>query len=349
MKETAIVTGCAGFIGHFLVERLIRDGWRVVGIDNLSRRGSVANLQFLKTGCGDDFRFEHCDIRDYNRVERIFAGSTQVRAVIHEAAQVAVTTSVDDPRQDFEINLGGTFNLLEATRRHARDARFVFASTNKVYGELGVDEISEGLTRYSYSGSRQGIGEDQPLDFHSPYGCSKGAADQYVLDYARIFGLKTTVFRQSCIYGPRQFGVEDQGWVSWFAIAHELGIPITVFGNGKQVRDLLHISDLVELYSRSLSLPIVPTGVPYNVGGGLLNTLSIIELMTLLEQFSGKSVSFGLTDWRPGDQKLFVSDNSRALRDFGWAPTVSPQEGVRSLTSWVKENSEEIRSVRKLC
>lgn len=332
-----IVTGVAGFIGSHLAERLLIDGHHVVGIDNLSRPGSNANLDFLKNMNGE-FGFEHADIRCQSDIERVFRKNCDCSAVFHEAAQVAVTTSVLRPREDFETNALGTLNILEAVREHAGSASVVFASTNKVYGNLEDAAVREDVSRYVYRSNEFGIGEDTALDFHSPYGCSKGAADQYVRDYARIYGMKTTVLRQSCIYGTRQFGMEDQGWVAWMCICAALNRQISVFGNGKQVRDLLWIEDLVDLYVKILHGANKSDGQIYNAGGGYRNSLSIVELLSLLETRLGRRIDTETFDWRPGDQKIFIANCTRAETQLGWRPTTSPSAGVERLMEWIEGN-----------
>jgi CDP-paratose 2-epimerase len=262
----------------------------------------------------------------------------EYNAVLHLAAQVAVTTSVVDPRQDFEINALGTLNVLEAVRQHSPRAAVIYASTNKVYGKLDDLHVIEREGRYAYSDADAGVGEDRSLDFHSPYGCSKGAADQYTIDYARIYGLKTTVFRQSCIYGPHQFGVEDQGWVAWFAIAALLNKPLTIYGDGKQVRDVLHIDDLLAAYATVLEMPDASVGQAFNIGGGPRNTLSLLDLIELLQRRLAKPIKPNFADWRPGDQKVFVSDITRLNRATGWQVQIGAEQGVAALLDWLIEN-----------
>jgi CDP-paratose 2-epimerase len=332
-----IVTGGAGFIGSNTVHRLLREGHRVVVIDNLSRPGSRRNLDWLQQA-GGDLTFVLQDIRDFDGLRRAVRPHA-AEAVLHFAAQVAVTTSVTDPRQDFEINALGTFNLLEALRAESLNPIVLFTSTNKVYGALAHLKVEETETRYRYADVPEGVGEATPLDFYSPYGCSKGTADQYVHDYGRIYGLRTVVFRNSCIYGTRQFGIEDQGWLAWFVIAALLGKPISIYGDGKQVRDVLSIDDLVEVMLRAVARPEVSAGQVYNIGGGPSRTVSVWkEFGPMLESLLGKAIPVGHHDWRPGDQKIYVSDIRKASRDFGWEPKVDVDEGVRRLFDWVKEN-----------
>jgi CDP-paratose 2-epimerase len=332
-----LVTGGAGFIGANYVERLVRRGDEVVVYDNLSRPGSRHNLDWFRTELGGDaFELVEADVRDADALERATA---DVDVVVHLAAQVAVTTSVEDPRHDFEVNALGTFNVVEAARRSGRDPIVLYASTNKVYGEIEGSRVVEEATRYSLVEPAAGVAEDQGLDLHSPYGCSKGAGDQYVRDYHRIYGLPTVVFRQSCIFGPRQFGIEDQGWVAWFVISAVLGRPITIYGDGKQVRDLLWVDDLLDAYDVAVERIDDTAGEIYNLGGGPENTLSVwAEFGPMLESLTGGPVEVAFDDWRPGDQKTFVSDISRFSGRTGWRPAVDPEEGIRRLTAWVEAN-----------
>jgi CDP-paratose 2-epimerase len=257
---------------------------------------------------------------------------------IHLAGQVAVTTSVANPRFDFEVNALGTLNLLEAVRQHSPETIVLNASTNKVYGTLADMAVRETATRYELPAAPWGIAESQPLDLHAPYGCSKGAADQYVVDYARIYGLRTVNIRQSCIYGYHQFGIEDQGWVAWFAIAHALGRPITIYGTGKQVRDILFIDDLVDCYLRVIERIEAVAGMTFNIGGGPANTVSLLEFLGLLAEHSGRPVRYAFAGWRPGDQLVYVSDIRLAEEVLQWRPGVSVSEGLERLCRWVDEN-----------
>jgi CDP-paratose 2-epimerase len=324
-----------------VAEAHLRRGDEVTVFDNLSRKGTPLNLKWLQDRFGGRVAFIQGDIRDFEAVRRACAGAPD--RVYHFAAQVAVTTSVVNPREDFEINALGTFNLLEAVREKCPAAVVFYASTNKVYGGLEDVPVVEDETRYRFAALPGGVAEHQCLDFHSPYGCSKGAADQYVRDYARMYGLKTVVFRQSCIYGTRQFGVEDQGWIAHFFIASRMGRPIMVYGNGKQVRDILWISDLTAAYDAAAQHIAVTAGQVYNIGGGPENALSIWkELSPKLERICGKLPVVKQADWRPGDQPLFISDNSKALRDFGWQPRVGIEEGFKKLWEWVQEIPAEL-------
>jgi CDP-paratose 2-epimerase len=287
--------------------------------------------------------FVKADVRDARAVIEVMQ-RRRFDVVLHLAAQVAVTTSLKDPRNDFEINALGTLNVLEGLRQYLPEAIFLNASTNKVYGKLGGLQITETPMHYTLADCANGIAESQPLDFHSPYGCSKGAADQYTIDYARVYGLRTVNFRQSCIYGLRQFGVEDQGWVAWFTIAHELNKPITVYGTGKQVRDLLFVDDLIDCYLEAVERIEQVAGLTFNIGGGPANTLSIIEFFELLENLSGRPVVYQTADFRPGDQPVYVSNNSRAAKLLAWSPRVSVKHGIERLLRWVVENRDVLKA-----
>jgi CDP-paratose 2-epimerase len=337
--QHVFITGGAGFIGCNSVDHFLRRGQPVTIYDNLSRKGGRANLEWLhERHGGERLCFIEADIRDYDRL----AAAIETAApdvVLHLASQVAVTQSVIDPREDFEINALGTFNVVEAVRRHAPAAALLYASTNKVYGGMeGVSIVRVGR-RYAYADYPHGIPESFPLDFHSPYGCSKGAGDQYVHDYARIYGLRTLALRQSCIYGQRQFGVEDQGWVAHFVIATVLERPIAIYGDGMQVRDVLHIDDLVAAYQAGIDRIDEVRGEVFNLGGGPENTLSVwAEFGPLLEELAGRPVPVNYGPWRPGDQRVFVADVRLAAERLGWWPRVSPSEGIRRLYEWVAAN-----------
>ena len=335
MKKRALISGGAGFIGCNAAHRLIHAGWDVVVWDNLARRGGDKNLDWLRTLGG--FSFCRVDLRDEQQVYSHYRGN-HFDLVLHCAGQVAVTTSVANPRDDFECNAMGSFNLLEAIRAYDRDAMMIFASTNKVYGSMQDIHVVERNGRYEYASLPMGISEAHPLDFHSPYGCSKGAADQYVRDYARIYGLATVSFRQSCVYGYRQFGIEDQGWVAWFVIAHALGRPITIYGDGKQTRDILFIDDLIDAYLLAYERRNRTAGQIYNIGGGPENQLSLIELMQILKQAKGNEAEHAFAAWRPGDQKVFVADIRKARTDLNWEPSHSYSSGIEKLVKWVDSN-----------
>jgi len=331
-----LITGGAGFIGCNLAHALLQDGQPVRVFDNLSRRGTERNLAWLQEQHPDGLEFVRGDVRDFAAVREAVRGAG---VIYHLAAQVAVTTSVTDPRGDFEVNALGTLNVLEAARLAGRQPMVVFTSTNKVYGGLEDVGVVENETRYEFRDYPNGIPESRPLDFLSPYGCSKGAADQYVRDYARIYGLPTVVFRMSCIYGTRQFGNEDQGWVAHFVIASALDRPITIYGDGKQVRDILWVGDLVRALRLAVERIDITAGQVYNIGGGPANTISVwAEFGPLLAGLLGHPVPVTYDDWRPGDQPVYVSDTAKAERDFGWCPLVRKEEGIRRLYEWVREN-----------
>jgi CDP-paratose 2-epimerase len=333
-----LITGGAGFIGSNTADTLLSEGHEVIILDNLHRPGSEKNLQWLQQRYSS-LPFHQVDVRDMDALEGVLRTYQSIDVLYHFAAQVAVTTSVSDPRQDFEINALGTLNLLEAVRSTLDDPIVLYASTNKVYGDLANVRIEEEEKGYKYLNLPQGISEDAGLDFYSPYGCSKGAADQYMHDYHRIYGMRTIVFRNSCIYGPRQFGVEDQGWLAWFVIAAALGKPITIYGNGKQVRDVLHVNDLIKAMSLAVDHISVTAGNVYNIGGGIANSLSVwVEFKEILENLVGAELTASFGHWRSGDQKIYISDISRAERDFGWRPTIGITDGIEDLYRWVKEN-----------
>lgn len=331
--ERVLVTGGAGFIGSNLVCRLLADRCHVVVLDNLSRAGVALNAAWLEEQASDRLTLMRADVRDHDAVVAAVRG---VDTVFHLAAQVAVTTSVADPRSDFEINALGAFNVLDAARRQTEPPVVVFTSTNKVYGGMEELPVRETARRYELPTAPHGISENRPLDFHSPYGCSKGAADQYTIDFSRIYGLRTVVFRMSCIYGPRQFGTEDQGWVAHFGLRALAGQPITIFGDGKQVRDVLYVGDLIEaLMAARQRAESVPSQV-YNVGGGPANSVSLLELLDLLERRLGRPVSRQFDAWRPGDQRVYISDIRKIGAETGWSPRVTIEEGVDRLLAWLR-------------
>jgi|SRR5581483_906000 len=333
--KNLLITGGAGFIGVNVGHYFSDKNWAVTIFDNLSRRGSLNNLEWLRSR--NQIRFEKGDVRDSEAVERLVK-DIRPDAVLHLAAQVAVTTSVTNPREDFEINALGTLNLLEAVRNLVPSCSFIYASTNKVYGRMEDVAIGEKQNRYEYVELESGVAEERSLDFHSPYGCSKGAADQYTIDYGRIYGLNSTVFRQSCIYGPRQFGVEDQGWVAWFAIAAMLGKPITIYGDGKQIRDVLDVSDLARAYEAALDRAGDLKGEVFNMGGGPANTMSLLEVIALLESRLSIKIPFKFDAWRPGDQPVYVSNIQKADRLLGWKPRVDASTGIGKLVEWIRVN-----------
>ena len=337
--RSVLILGGAGFIGSNLASWILRNSAAKVHVfDNLSRPGVRNNLEWLQQVAGNSGQLQITvgDIRDAAHVERVARYATEI---YHFAAQVAVTTSVVDPRLDFEVNLGGTFNVLEAVRKSGNDPFLLFTSTNKVYGNFGASDLYLDGQRYR-SRDPKGTAEDQPLDFHSPYGCSKGAADQYVRDYARMYGLRAVVFRMSCIAGARQFGNEDQGWVAHFLYSALRGTPITIYGDGKQVRDVLCVDDLVRAFEAARHLPASPDGRIYNIGGGPQNSVSLLELMSQVEHLTGKKISAQSDQARPGDQLYYVTDSSAFQRDTGWKPELSPQQTLERIYTFWKKNRD---------
>jgi CDP-paratose 2-epimerase len=337
MSLSYLITGGAGFIGSNYVQRLLARGEKVTIYDNLSRAGAPRNLEWLRQTFGaDSFHMLVGDVRD---AEQIAVAAKNADVIVHLAGQVAVTTSVIDPRADFESNALGTFNVIEAARLSGRNSILIYASTNKVYGGMEEVALFEEPTRWRYKDLLMGCPESQPLDFHSPYGCSKGTGDQYVRDYARIYDLPTVVFRQSCIYGTRQFGIEDQGWVAWFIIAAVMGKPITIYGDGKQVRDILFVDDLLNAYDLAIEKIDLARGKVYNLGGGPANVMSVwAEFQPKLEELLGRQINVARGDWRPGDQRVFYADIRKAKKELGWQPQINVAEGVRKLFAWVQEN-----------
>ncbi len=330
-----LITGGAGFIGCNLADRLLAAGQTVVLYDNLSRAGVHHNVDWLRKTHGGRLALRQADIRDRDAVRDAVAGASQV---FHFAAQVAVTTSLVDPAHDYEVNAGGTLNVLEALRTRTDPPPLVFTSTNKVYGALDDIALRRGSTRYEpvdRGAHGAGVAEDRSLDFHSPYGCSKGTADQYVLDYARSFGLRTVVFRMSCIYGPHQFGTEDQGWLAHFLVQAIEGRPIALYGDGRQVRDVLFVDDLVDAFLQALAHLDRTSGRAFNVGGGPAHTTSLLELLDLIAVLHGERPDLAFGEWRTGDQRYYVSDTRRFQAATGWAPRVSVQAGVGRLYRWL--------------
>jgi len=333
-REYILVTGGAGFVGCNLADALLRDGQKVIVADNFSRDGVRMNAAWLKRRHGGRVRIETVDVRDGARIASLVRES---RFVFHLAAQVAVTTSLIDPATDLQTNVIGTFNVLEAARGMLNPPGVLFTSTNKVYG--GLDEVRVKLDggRYVYADGRLGIGEDARLDFHSPYGCSKGAADQYVHDYSRIYGVPTVVFRMSCIYGTRQFGTEDQGWVAHFGRAMLRGEPLTIYGDGCQVRDILWIGDLVNALRLAMANLDRVAGEVFNVGGGHRNAVSVRGVIDRLRQITGARAGATYAEWRPGDQKVYVSDTRHLERVLGWRAETAWEDGLGKLAGWLHE------------
>jgi CDP-paratose 2-epimerase len=342
--RSVLIFGGAGFIGSNWAHRLLETTDAKIHVfDNLSRKGVRHNLDTLQRASGNSGRLQITvgDVRDSIMVERAVRHATEI---YNFAAQVAVTTSIVDPRLDFEVNAGGTFNILEAARKTGRRPFILFTSTNKVYGDMNLRDLSVTGKRYRYTDC-DGITEAQPLDFHSPYGCSKGAADQYVRDYARMFDLPAVVLRMSCIAGPRQFGNEDQGWVAHFlysAVRHE---PVVIYGDGRQVRDVLCVHDLLNVFEEVRANQPETEGQIYNVGGGPDNTISLLELMEEIESLTGLRVRYEMERHRPGDQLIYVTDFSKLRRDTGWEPTYSVSRTLREIYAWWKKNRELIAPV----
>jgi CDP-paratose 2-epimerase len=319
----ALITGGAGFIGVNAAAHMIERGWHVTVVDNLSRPGTERNLKWLLTEHPTAATFVKEDIRNAGALD---AHVKDKEAILHLAAQVAVTTSLVDPETDFEINARGTLNVLEAVRKHNREAPFVFASTNKVYGKL---DHGDGPCK-----------EGQALDFHSPYGCSKGTADQYVRDYARVYGMNTVVLRQSCIYGAHQYGTEDQGWVAHFVHSILGDRPLTIYGDGTQVRDLLDVRDLCDLYVTVIEKIDRTRGEIYNVGGGPANQRNLLEVIEHISELTNRRATYSFAEWREGDQAYYVSDLSKVRKDLGWEPKVEFDRGLKDLVAWAASVSD---------
>jgi CDP-paratose 2-epimerase len=338
-SRSVLIFGGAGFIGSNWANRLLETTDAKIHIfDNLSRKGVRHNIEELQKSAGAPTRLKITigDVRDGAAVERAVRSATEIYNL---AAQVAVTTSLTDPRLDFEVNVGGTFNILEAARKSGRRPFILFTSTNKVYGDMNRCNLAEMATRYSYVDC-SGISELQPLDFHSPYGCSKGAADQYVRDYARMFDLPTVVLRMSCIAGPRQFGNEDQGWVAHFLYSALRGEPVFIYGDGRQVRDILCVNDLVRVFEAVRTARPATEGQIYNVGGGPENTVSLLELMEHIKELTGHRVSYHMDQWRPGDQFIYVTDFTKLQRDTGWEPRYSVRDTLKEIYYWWRANRQ---------
>ena len=334
--EPIVVTGGAGFIGANLARRMLAVGQPVILLDNLSRPGVANNLAWLRGVYGDSFSVETGDIRDYATVDKIVR---KARMVFHFAAQVAVTSSLAHPREDFSVNAVGTLNLLEAIRTQSRQVPLLFTSTNKVYGAMADLELEEAPFAYvpvKAALRKRGVDESAPLDFHSPYGCSKGCAEQYVLDYSHSFGLPAVVFRMSCIYGPLQCGNEDQGWVAHFASSIYRHQSIKIYGNGKQVRDLLFVDDLVDAMFLAVHHLDRTAGRAFNIGGGPSNARSVLEIISLLSDIQGMDASVSFADWRKADQRYYVSDTAAFRQVTDWQPKTRLHDGIEQLCAWLK-------------
>ena len=334
-----LITGGCGFLGSNLAFHGIKKGFDVTVIDNLHRKGSSENLEWLKSG--GKFNFIQEDIRNAAEMEKIIK-DIKPYSVFHLAGQVAMTTSIENPRLDFETNALGAFNILEAVRKYSPDSGIIYSSTNKVYGDLEQFTYTENEKRYVCNEKPEGFDENTPLEFHSPYGCSKGSADQYILDYARIFGLKTAVFRHSSMYGGRQFATYDQGWIGWFcqkAAEEKSGFSkdlFTISGNGKQVRDVLHADDMINLYYNCSEKIDIAKGNAFNIGGGIKNSLSLLELFDFLEKTLNIKLKYEKIPPRESDQKVFIADIKKAEQMFGWKPKISYQAGIIKMLEWVK-------------
>ena len=345
-----LITGGCGFVGSNLVEAVLARGDTVVVVDSLRRTGSADNLAWLRERHGRDWRFEQFDVRDADRVNGLVA-ETRPRVIAHLAGQVAMTASIEDPRLDFEINAGGTLNVLEAVRLRSPETVVLYSSTNKVYGALDQLTYTETPTRYVVPSHPNGFDEGLQLDASSPYGCSKLAAEAYVRDYCRMFGMRTVVFRHSSIYGEHQFPTFDQGWLGWFCakafeLKHDEIESFTISGTGKQVRDVLHAEDLVGAYFAAVERIGDTAGGIFNLGGGMANSLSLLELFARLESLVGRRMAFTRLDWRKADQKVFVADNGKAARRFGWAPKVSATTGLSRIVAWISAIRDRQRATK---
>jgi CDP-paratose 2-epimerase len=344
---TILITGGAGFVGTNLAEHLLMSGTKVRIVDSLARKGSERNLESLLEEYPQLMEFIRADVRDAEAMRSAVAG---IEHIVHLAAQVAVTTSLEDPPSDFEVNARGTLNILEAARRSPLRPSLVFTSTNKVYGTLPDLRLHAQSKRYVPDDERlrtRGLSESRGLDFHSPYGCSKGAAEQYVLDYSRSYGLRTAVLRMSCIYGPHQNGTEDQGWVAHFVQRVMAGERITVYGDGLQVRDLLYVDDLVDAFERARHRMGSIAGRAFNIGGGPSNSVSVLEVLDHLERLLGRPPDLAFDQWRIGDQRYYVSDCSSFRAATSWRPRTSVATGLAALCDWFDAFSPSSASQRR--
>jgi CDP-paratose 2-epimerase len=345
-RGAVLITGGAGFIGANLANRLVQKGCTVRVFDSFARHGVEDNVAWLRDTHGDRIEIRQGDVRDASAVRAAMEG---VEHVFHLAAQVAVTSSLLDPRNDFEVNALGTLNVLEAMREQARPPSIVFSSTNKVYGALDDIDVAVSGDRYVPNDAQvrvHGIGEARALEFHSPYGCSKGAAEQYILDYSRSFGIDSVVLRMSCIYGPHQHGNEDQGWVAHFIRSALAGKPITIYGDGCQVRDVLFVEDLLDAFEAAYAGVETLSGRAFNIGGSTAHTVSLRELMDIIERTLGAPVEFEFDAWRTGDQRYYVSDIARFRAATGWRPRTDVTHGVEALVAWLEQAVPALRAGR---
>jgi len=339
-----LITGGCGFLGSNLASEVLRRGEELIIFDNLYRSGSAKNLDWLKEQ--GEFKFIYGDIRNREDIERVIL-QEKPNVIFHLAGQVAMTTSLQNPRLDFEVNALGTFNLLDAVRKFSPDSVVIYSSTNKVYGNLEWVRYEETKTRYIALDFPDGFPETISLDFHSPYGCSKGAADQYMLDYSRMFGIRTVVFRHSSMYGTRQFATYDQGWIGWFcqkALETKLGllkVPFTISGNGKQVRDILYIDDVVDLYFKAIENIYKVKGEAFNIGGGVENSLSLLELFDILEKELGIQLNYSNLPSRGSDQKVFIANLKKIHSFVDWQPQISKEKGIRKMVEWLYEDKRK--------
>ncbi|WP_457623732.1 GDP-mannose 4,6-dehydratase [Persephonella sp.] len=335
-----LITGGCGFLGSNLATEVLGRNEELIIFDNLYRVGSYKNLEWLKTK--GNFKFVHGDIRNREDIESVIK-QEKPDIIFHLAGQVAMTTSIQNPRLDFEVNALGTFNLLDSVRKFSPESIVIYSSTNKVYGDLEWVNYEETETRYIAPQFPKGFPENIPLEFHSPYGCSKGSADQYMLDFYRIFGIRTVVFRHSSMYGGRQFSTYDQGWIGWFclkAVEIKKGIlkePFTIHGNGKQVRDVLYADDMIDLYFKTVENIEKVKGEVFNIGGGMENSLSLLELFNLLESMLDIKLEYKKLPPRESDQKVFVADITKAEKLINWKPKVSKEEGIKRMINWIEE------------
>ncbi len=334
------ITGGAGFIGSNAAEYFIKKKWKVYIFDNLSRKGTRVNLNRILSKIS---KFYFGDVKDFKKLNFILK-KIKPNVILHAAGQVAVTKSIENPKKDLEDNLVGTFNLLESLRKNKLKSKFIYTSTNKVYGNLSNLKLFKKKFRYQFKNSKKGINENKNLDLHSPYGCSKGAADQYVNDYARIYNIDAFVLRQSCIYGINQFGIEDQGWVAWFVIASIMKKKFKIYGDGKQVRVILYIDDLCDLFHKISVSKKKSKNIIFNVGGGNKFSLSLLELINILKK-KKLNPKFTYSKWRKGDQKIYISDNSKIINQFNWRPKTNPNKGIDILIQWIKENKTAISKI----